>query len=196
MTKNPKLESLVLGAIGSQPGITRLELNDVTGLTKEAVRNEVRRLAAIGKIHTNEGGRGGRFAHPWYLKGDLSIIQQVEKAVLDADKALTGSEIAARLNLESQKVYQPLNKLLKGKNIYLAPTIGDTCDAVMAYLHTDNRPSMSSMQAKAHSLGMSAEVYAEFSEGGLTTILCDAELRGYCQTFYPGSNAVPQFLGS
>lgn len=191
MIRNPEAQSLILKAIGEQPGITRPELEAPTGLSKEMVRNEVKRLSRSVKIHSEfyEG------SHHWHLKGELTIIQQVEQAVMDADRAVTGAEIAARLNLESQKVYNPLNKLLEDNKIYLGPSVGERDKAVMTYLHPDNRPAITSLQAKAIRLGMSFEEYERFEELGLTDVLGEAEIRKYCQVFYQGGKVTPQFLG-
>ncbi len=193
MIRNPEAEGLILEAIGAQPGITRPELIKVTGLTKEMVRLEVKRLSKWSKIHTDKN-KGGRFCHPWYLKGELTIIQQVEKAVMDADKPVTGSEIAARLNLESQKVYNPLNKLLEDNKIYLGPSVGERDKAVMTYLHPDNRPVMTPMEITASSLGMSIEIYERMIDLELGPAVRDPEFRAFLNVYYAGNNATANFM--
>lgn len=189
--KNIESQERILKAIEAQPGITRPELRDATGISKDLVANAVSRLSRGNKIHAEHCNH----THHWYAAGVLSIIKRVENAIIEADKAVHYVEIAARANLTPEQVSGPVHRLMRDGTIYRGEDVSLTNKSVCTYLHPANRPTATPMQAAADRIGMSLEEYQRISDTEYGPALRDPEFKDWASRYFIGSKAVPQFMG-
>ena len=192
MQEVKETHKIVLEIIKANPGISKPRICELSGKTKNVVQNSVIKLEAQKLVHLE---RLGANSVAWYAAGQVTIIRRVENAIIEADKAVTGMEIAAMCNIESQKVYQPINRLTDMGVIYRGPDVGQKGKAVMTYLHPINNKASTVMQVGANSLNMPVEKYEELLDKELGPAIHDSEMRAFLNSYYPGSNAKRLFVG-
>lgn len=191
--KNKESKELIMKAIKDKPGISRREIRAVTGLSKDLVQTEVTRLSRTKSIRA-EYYNSDR-THRWYLKDSITIVDRIEACIRDADKALNYREIAAMVGIEQQQTANPLSILMDRGKIINGASVTLTNKDVATYLHTDNLPTVSPIQAGANNLGIPINKYEELLDLELGQAINDPEMESFLNTYYQGGKATAQFIG-